>query len=747
MEAHRFNKLIVGSIFLIFSLSACHTNNDNNDDVNITTPNPRNAKATPGEAEVIADTGYQHTVFDSAKEKCQHCHNDLYDTWTKSGHSESWTGPIFQNAFQGVMRARINQLSLAPADPAVRAKNQKTFKGRVKFCIKCHAPAAWYSSDIKIDLEQIPLATGETLDKAKLAELKAANESNLAGANYDPTKATTVVGFDNAGKVFKTTLHIGHSHNREGVNCAYCHSIETVRMLSANNDDGGQYTLAKTLPNSGFSAGDILHYSKNGEDREMNSFFRFAAAEIYSDYGNTPKAQADFDKNKIADGRHTIKSIVKNQHTGGPYYGPFGVTGLGNHNVSDTIDRATLVKSSFIDAGEDHQFGDQSKGLCLSCHQCALGRKDTDPANPNHFNTGCAIWQANSSFDNAANNNDVVESPKCARCHMEKVANKTVLHKWNKPGELFTSADGVTTHFDPDGTTGPVPEGYLNNHAFMATRVNKYGDVKLKSAVDATLTASKVGNKVVVNASILNKTGHFFPGTMPMRRGLMRIVVTDSTGKKLALSKAQGISTFEDVTHNIATLPSETILGSDIITRKAPVQPVKFSGQTPDLDGGTVNSQKFGSEIRNFVSPSPEGFPASLGGAAPIQQPSGLWRYQGDIKVRTIVDNAATTDNFTRIYGYQMVAEKDGEKLVRPGIDSTGVVATSLSPNERESYTVEFDATGATGDITVTYKAYYMRKGANTQFPTAPDGFLNTDAAKEKKLLISELFEKTTTVQ
>ena len=30
--------------------------------------NTRNAKATPGDAEVIADTGYQHTVFDSAKE-------------------------------------------------------------------------------------------------------------------------------------------------------------------------------------------------------------------------------------------------------------------------------------------------------------------------------------------------------------------------------------------------------------------------------------------------------------------------------------------------------------------------------------------------------------------------------------------------------------------------------------------------------------------------------------------------------
>ena len=479
----------------------------------------------------------------------------------------------------------------------------------------------------------------------------------------------------------------------------------------------------------------------------MNSFFRFAAAEIYADYGKTPKLQADFDKNKTADGRHTMKSIVKGQHTGGPYYGPFGITGLSNHNAADTVDRGALIKSSFVDAGENHQFGEQSKGLCLSCHQCALGRKDTDPANPSHFNTGCAIWQANSNFDNAASNNDVVKSPKCARCHMEKVANKTVLHKWNKPDELFNAADGVTSHFDPEGTKGPVPEGYLNNHAFMATMVNNYGTGKLKSAVGSTLSAKREADKIIVDASLLNKTGHFFPGTMPMRRGLMRIVVTDSTGKKLPMVQATGNSTFEDFSHKIATLPGETIHGNDTITRVAPTEPVKFSGQTPDLNGGAVSSQKFGSEKRNFVSVSPAGFPPPLGGSTPTQQPSGLWRYQGDIKVRTIVDNTAATDNFTRIYGYQIIAEKAGEKLIRPGIDSTGVVATSLSPNERESYTVEFDATGVTGDVSVTYKAYYMRKGANTQFPTAPDGFLNAEAAKEGKLLISELFEKTATVQ
>ena len=736
---HRATKLIIGSIFLIFSLSNCHNSNDDS----TPNPNPRNAKATPGEAEVVADTGYQHTVFDSAKEKCQHCHNDLYDTWTQSGHSVAWKGPIFQSQFQNVVRGRITQLDLSTA--ATKANNTKTFKGRVKFCVKCHAPAAWYSDDIKIDIEEIALGDGEVLDKAKLAELKAANESNLAGPNYDSTQSTTVVGFDNQGKVFKSTLHIGHAHNREGVNCAYCHSIETVRMLSASGDDGGKYTLAKDLPNS-FSAGTTLNYSKDGENTEMNSFFRFAAAEIYNDYGNTPKVEADFDTNKKFDGRHTIKSIVKEQHTGGPYYGPFGVTGLTNHSSSDTVDRATLVKSSFTADPEAQHFEDQSKGLCLSCHQCALGRKSS----ADHFNTGCAIWQANSNFDNAASNTNTAESPKCTKCHMERVANKTVLHKWNSPDELFTAADGVSSHFDPEGTVGPVPEKYLNNHAFMATQIGNYSSVKLKSAVDATLSANKSGDKVVVNATLLNKTGHFFPGTMPMRRALMRVVATDSAGNKLPLIQgtATGISTFEDVSHQIATLPGETVQsGHDVVTRKAPVQSIVFTGQNPDLDGGTVNSQKFSSDTVTFVSPHPEGFPPPLGGATPTQQPSGLWRYEGKIKVRKIVDNTAASDNFTRIYGYQMISNNTGIDVIRPGMDSTGVDVTSLSPNERENYTIEFDASGITGDVTVTYKAYYMTKGANTQFPTAADGFLDVDAANTAKLLISELFEKKVTVQ
>ncbi len=56
----------------------------------------RIAALTPGDAEVLADEGYQHTLFDTAEKKCQHCHNELFDSWKTSMHSKSWKDKIFQ---------------------------------------------------------------------------------------------------------------------------------------------------------------------------------------------------------------------------------------------------------------------------------------------------------------------------------------------------------------------------------------------------------------------------------------------------------------------------------------------------------------------------------------------------------------------------------------------------------------------------------------------------------------------------
>ena len=60
--------------------------------------------------EVIAGTGYEHTLFDSADNKCQHCHNDLYDTWKTSMHAKSWKDPIFQSKYQDFLRLQASKI-------------------------------------------------------------------------------------------------------------------------------------------------------------------------------------------------------------------------------------------------------------------------------------------------------------------------------------------------------------------------------------------------------------------------------------------------------------------------------------------------------------------------------------------------------------------------------------------------------------------------------------------------------------
>ncbi|MDX2487936.1 MAG: multiheme c-type cytochrome, partial [Gammaproteobacteria bacterium] len=66
----------------------------------------------PGDAEVEANTGYQHTLFDSADQKCQHCHNDLYDTWKTSMHAKSWVDPIFMSKYQDFLRLQASKIGI-----------------------------------------------------------------------------------------------------------------------------------------------------------------------------------------------------------------------------------------------------------------------------------------------------------------------------------------------------------------------------------------------------------------------------------------------------------------------------------------------------------------------------------------------------------------------------------------------------------------------------------------------------------
>jgi len=49
-------------------------------------------------------------------------------------------------------------------------------------------------------------------------------------------------------------------------------------------------------------------------------------------------------------------------------------------------------------------------------------------------------------------------------------------------------------------------------------------------------------------------------------------------------------------------------------------------------------------------------------------------------------------------------------------MDTNRTIVTSLSPNEKEKYRIVFDAKDAKGKVTVTYKVYYLTKGANAMF-------------------------------
>lgn len=499
--------------------------------------------------EVIAGTGYGHTLFDSAENKCQHCHNDLYDTWKTSMHAKSWADPIFQTKYQDFLRLQASKIgavgptgtySTGPESGVDDDGNSYYLSGTIQkagqVCIKCHAPAAFYSSDYKIILTEVG---DQNVDTSAYDDAKATEQSNLAPA-YNPAEPATVVSMAQTGKVYKVSYHIGNSHNREGINCAYCHGMETVRLMNDMDGDHGLYTLANPIKMGPIGpivreAGTDLIYSPDASTPDMNAFF----ALIGPDKGNVEDtAKEDFvtwDASKGHDGRYVVKSVAtgcesydadgncvgtRGYYTGGPFYGPFGVTGLSNSRDDDLSDRAPLVKAAFQAAVDDahgdkfeskHQFAAYGKALCLSCHQRSSLMLNPDSADgditvdsdkvvtsDHQFLELCSTWTA---FSDGVGNNfeDTATSPKCQRCHMEPLTTiegdpAVVLHKWDDYPNLFTSADAdLTHHFLPpeEGSEGPVAEGYLNNHAFMGANTADFGLTKIKTGFEASLKVRK----------------------------------------------------------------------------------------------------------------------------------------------------------------------------------------------------------------------------------------------------------------
>lgn len=715
----------------------------------------------PGHAEVIAETGYGNTLFDSADNKCQHCHNDLYDTWKTSMHAQSWKDPIFQSKYQDFLRLQVSKIGLSgPTGDYTEATIQKT----AQVCIKCHAPTAYYSGDYQVQLTEVG---DQNADEDAFEDAKAL-QTNLA-PKYNPDLVATVSSMARTGQVYTVSYHIGNSHNREGINCAYCHSMETVRMMNGEDGDLGEYLLKNPIKMGPigpkvYEAGDTLLYSPDASTPDMNAFFALIGPEKYADFANTPFDSAGFDIGKAADGRYTMKSIQTGcdddgcYYTGGPFYGPFGVTGLSNSRDDDASDRAALVSTAFEHAVEDadgdkftseHHFAAYGKALCLSCHQrssLALnpesnGEPGVQPGS-DQFLELCSTWTSMS--DGVGDNyTDSRTAPKCQRCHMEPLDNKTVLHKWDNPDELFTAEDGVTEHFDPESGVGPVAEGYLNNHAFMGANTADFGLVKIKSGFKASMEARSKGRKnISVTTWLGNETAHMFPGAHPMRRVLSRVVVTDANGDMLPYEYAVGDSNFRNVVNKLATLEGDTIKPGfrNVKVKYDSSRNLVMQGQTPNLVNEMVYSQMMDQTEMGWISPDA----TVTDSEAVYNEDTGQWVVKGVTTVKKITDVEGQTNHFTRIYGRETGKRKEGTHVVRPGFDSNIATDNRLEPNEFEKYVVSYDTSGAVFPLTVKYKVYYLKKGGNGKFPTGDDGFLKSGLPKSAAIF--EVFSEEVTL-
>ena len=149
----------------------------------------------PGEAEVVAGTGYTHTLFDSADNKCQHCHNDLYDTWKTSMHAKSWEDPIFQSKYQDFLRLQISKIGSIHPVSGIEYKPVMVEKA-AQVCIKCHAPTAYYSNDYRLIVARV----GDINEDPKAYEKGLKQEKNLAPA-YNPEVKAVVSSMGKDGIV------------------------------------------------------------------------------------------------------------------------------------------------------------------------------------------------------------------------------------------------------------------------------------------------------------------------------------------------------------------------------------------------------------------------------------------------------------------------------------------------------------------------------------------------------------------
>lgn len=756
---------------IIFSLSGCGGGSSTPAETPPEEPTveSRTDLAHAGLAEFPTGIYYGNTLFDSADKKCQNCHFELYDTWKTSMHAQSWTDGIFQAKYQEYLRIQLSKIGTTTADgnytigtitgPNPKKVGDITYSdvrnggGTSRVCLKCHAPGAFYAGDFNISVAYVG-------DASAYAELNATELrtylTNLEKDKTDTLNATTVASVGKNGNVYTATYHIGHEANREGINCATCHSIESIRLMGIEGTegvrDGGELTLKNAIKYgpigaTRFAAGETLVYDSNASNPHMNSFFSLVGPELYRDINDTPQnadGMNDMSK-KSADGRFTMRSVEINgtngkiHYTGGPFYGPYGITGTDNSNEDDDSDRLASSLGKDVYQAKDNHFSKHAKALCLSCHQRSAGAKDTNTYNdPDHgYNQMelCSTWNAMSDGvdDNFL---DTASSPKCTKCHMPRLNDKTVLHKWNKPNELFTRDELLTGYFDPEDGDGygeahnPVFGKWMNDHGFIGGNRQSGNNFKekIKSGFEADVTAERDENTLTVTTTLLNTTAHMLPGAHPMRRMLTRVIVTDEEGNMVPTISATGNSTFENIVNTVEPSNANDTINTTGTGRGSVgveydgARKLEISGLAADLSGETVTSQKFANTLHDIA-------------AADVIAKINNITATNDINA-TVMNAAITADDnnatFTRIYGRETGKnfDTDGDKIldtfiVRPGFDSSTVPDgrdNRLVPNEKETYTIKY-AIESGKTYTVTYKVYYLLTGANGMFSVEDDGW------------------------
>ena len=615
-----------------------------------------------------AELGYGKTIFESANEYCMHCHYDLHETWEKSMHGNSWKDPIFQKLYQAFLKYMIsNKLGKTGETGTFTVE---TAKNLGQICLSCHAPTALYSKDFKLEITEVD---------------QPGNEVNTF-KNFDPALETILFATNSdTNQTYKITYHIGNPNNREGINCALCHSIEEIKM--AHPDD--TYILSNPIKAGPigqiiFNSGETLLFNN---EKHRNAFFKIVGPEIYSDYGDTRNSD------KVRDGRFRIKPIPldgqngKTHYAGGPYYGPFGITATSNVANDDETNRELIANTSGFKVPENH-YNEYAKTLCLSCHQRSSGTIDKNPDNElGLFMELCTTFNA---IDQ--NPQSTEYTPKCTKCHME--ARKGILiNKWKKENEPWNIEEIPT-----EGIKNLMTAGIFYSHNFEGASSPE----KVTSGMELKITDLQVEDgKVKVSYYIKNKTAHMFPGAHPMRRVITILKVYDKYGNPLKLLSATGKTEFQDVVYTYYKEGFDKEINVEVKKRE---KPVEFLGKVPDING-EVCSQWIDYDMQNQTG------------------------------TKRIIDECdKTLYKFARVYGRELI--DIASSTIKPGFAANTSKDNRLTPNEVELYTVYFELPENTSvdNLKAEIRAYYHKVGATGLVPLTSDEWIDLDKAKQLKL-------------